>query len=544
MANDSISVLIIDDSPADRTYYKYLLERVGPSTYRFIEASTGEEGLEVCRTNPPDCILLDYHLPDLNGLEFLEGLGEHAWGVRIPVIMLTGHGNESVAVAALKQGAADYLVKGELDSHILSRTINHLLDRRKVEEALRQRDLEYRLVTDNVPALIASFDSQQRHRFVNKSYEEWFGEPREQIVGKHLAEVLGAETYAHIRSFIEQAVSGERVEFEALIPYSGGKRRWVQATYVPDVRGVGGEHGFYSLLKDIDQRKRAEQQLRQQTEELIQSNAELERFAYIASHDLQEPLRMVGSYVRLLERRYKDKLDADAKEFIYYAVDGAIRMQHLIEDLLRFSRIGSKPEPFTPTNCNEVLRYALENLKVRIEETGANVTYDPLPMVLGDPGQLTQVFQNLISNAMKFKTGETPHIHLWARRLGDQEGEFDRPGHAKHSDDSEVPSSDDNREPRSQGHEDSPQESTDDQDAVPRRWQFSVRDNGIGLDQKFADKIFMIFQRLHGPKEYSGTGIGLAVCKKIVERHGGRIWVESEPGKGCTFHFTIAGTTE
>lgn len=228
-----------------------------------------------------------------------------------------------------------------------------------------------------------------------------------------------------------------------------------------------------------------------QLQELARSNSDLQQFAYVASHDLQEPLRMVASYLQLLERRYKDKLDADANEFIQYAVDGAGRMQNLINDLLAYSRVGTQGKPFKLTDYSDVLRQALLQLKMSIEESGAVITHDdPLPHVMADDSQLTQVLQNLVSNAIKFQGEQVPHIHVGAKR---REGE----------------------------------------------WVFSVKDQGIGMDPQYKDRIFLIFQRLHNRTEYRGTGIGLAICKRIIERHGGRIWVESEQEKGSTFYFTI-----
>jgi PAS domain S-box-containing protein len=228
-----------------------------------------------------------------------------------------------------------------------------------------------------------------------------------------------------------------------------------------------------------------------QRQELVRSNSDLQQFAYVASHDLQEPLRMVASYLQLLERRYKDRLDADASEFIQYAVDGAGRMQTLINDLLAYSRVGTQGKPFKLTDYGEVLKQTLLQLKMSIEETGAVITHDdPLPEVMADESQLIQVLQNLVSNAIKFQSDQVPHIHVGAEHI---EGE----------------------------------------------WVFSVKDQGIGMDPQYKDRIFLIFQRLHNRTEYRGTGIGLAICKRIIERHGGRIWVESEPEKGSTFYFTI-----
>ncbi|MEH2432977.1 MAG: GAF domain-containing protein [Nostoc sp.] len=242
----------------------------------------------------------------------------------------------------------------------------------------------------------------------------------------------------------------------------------------------------------------------QQSHELARSNAELEQFAYVASHDLQEPLRMVTSYLQLLERRYKSQLDANADQFINYAVDGARRMQTLINDLLNYSRVSTRGQPFMSVNCSIVLEQAIANLEIAIADSKAIVTHDSLPEVMADATQLIQVFQNLIGNAIKFCRHQQPRIHI-----GVGKPDANPNGESLNV----IPSVDE--------------------------WLFWVRDNGIGLESQYAERIFIIFQRLHGRDKYPGTGIGLAICKKIIERHGGRIWVESKPGQGSTFYFTI-----
>jgi light-regulated signal transduction histidine kinase (bacteriophytochrome) len=247
------------------------------------------------------------------------------------------------------------------------------------------------------------------------------------------------------------------------------------------------------MIENITERKQAEERLTRMTQDLTRSNADLERFASVASHDLREPLRMVGSFVQLLAERYRGQLDADADDYIGFAVDGVQRMERLINDLLEYSRLNTRGEPFRPIDAEAVLAQTLWDLDLTIAEADAVVTHDPLPAVLADPVQLAQLFQNLISNALKFHGAEPPRVHV------------------SHS---PAPSS------------------------APC-WLFSVRDNGIGIDPKDHTRIFDIFQRLHTREEYPGTGIGLAVCQRIVERHGGRIWVESQVGQGTTFFFTL-----
>lgn len=330
-----LSILIVDDNPRDRALYRHLLAEADAAGFVITEAESGEGALARMTLEKPDCILLDYRLPDFDGVEFLAELTEKTDGNSAPVIMLTSYGSESVVIEAVRAGAADYLSKKGLSGSGLRRAIGNAVEKHR----LRQ----------------------------------------------------GVESYRRT---------------------------------------------------------------------LKRSNAELEQFAYVASHDLQEPLRMVTSYLQLLERRYQGRLDADAHEFIGYAVDGAKRMQALINDLLAYSRITTR-RPLVAVDCEAVL-------------------------------ELGQLFQNLISNALKFHGKKPPEVRIEA---------------AEH----------------------------------PSEWVFSVRDNGIGIEPQYAERVFVIFERLHGPGQYPGTGIGLAICKKIVTRHGGRIWVESQPGQGATFYFTLGG---
>ena len=252
----------------------------------------------------------------------------------------------------------------------------------------------------------------------------------------------------------------------------------------------GEIQGMVFVAQDITERKQTQEILERQTQELARSNSELEQFAWVASHDLQEPLRMVASYTQLLSKRYKGKLDADADDFIAFAVDGATRMRRLINALLELSRVGMRGKDFEATDCEAIYDRTLVNLQGLVEESGAVVTHDRLPTVMGDVTQLGQLFQNLIANAIKFRGDEQLTVHVGAEQ---------RNGH----------------------------------------WEFCVRDNGIGIDPEYAERIFVVFQALHGKGDRPGTGIGLSICKKIVELHGGRIWVKSQPDEGAAFYFTL-----
>jgi PAS domain S-box-containing protein len=298
------------------------------------------------------------------------------------------------------------------------------------------------------------------------------------------------------RADVERAASDARrtnepyaVQYRILRP-DGDERVIASRGKVVQRDAAGAPIRMTGVCWDVTEEKRAEERLRALLAELARSNRELEQFAYVASHDLQEPLRMVSSYTQLLEKRYRDKLDDDAREFIHYAVDGARRMQRLINDLLEFSRVSTRGKPLERVDANEVLGAVRANLAAAIDETQALVTNGELPVIAADATQLGQLLQNLIGNAIKFHGVAAPRVHVSAC---DGAGE----------------------------------------------WTFSVKDNGIGIEREYFERIFVIFQRLHAGQQYPGTGIGLAVCKRIVERHGGRIWVESEPGTGTTFFFSI-----
>jgi len=366
--------------------------------------------------------------------------------------------------------------------------------RKLTEAALRESEERFRSFAENAydGISIMDYDAKTRKRrliYCNDRYVEMSGYTREQIES--------VEDIAQLQ--VASGAQDERL-FEHLLE-EGLPSRGTGSWRRPDGRenifewtGVrfeaGDEVRVIGIDRDITDQRRTEAKLNSTLEELKRSNRELEQFAYVASHDLQEPLRSVTSFIQLLQRRYEGRLDSDADEFIGFVVGGARRMQQLINDLLTYSRVQTRGREFAPTDCNAVLEQTLVDLKAGLDESNAVVTHDPLPSVVVDEAQLGQLFLNLVGNAIKFRGQGPPRVHVSVEPKGNE-------------------------------------------------WVFSVRDNGIGIEPQYNERIFQIFQRLHTRSEYKGTGIGLAVCRKIVERHGGQIRVESEPGKGSTFFFAL-----
>ena len=366
------------------------------------------------------------------------------------------------------------------DGVLVSSAIRDISDRLRAEQ-------KFRALLEAAPDAMVIVDENGRIVLVNAQTERVFGYGREELLGKTV-EILVPERFrerhaTHRVGFSsEPKVRGMGAGLELFGRRKDGTEFPVEISLSP----IQTHEGVLvsSAIRDISDRQRVQ-------EDLARSNADLEQFAYLASHDLQEPLRMVSAYVQLLGEEYRGKLGTDADEYIHFATDGAKRMQDLIRDLLEYSRVGKKREPFELTDCEEALGVAVANLRRTIAESEASVTHDPLPQVMGARSELVQLFQNLIGNAIKFRGAEKPHVHIAAERR-------------------------------------------------QKQIVFSVRDNGIGIEPKHFERIFRMFQRLHGREEYPGTGVGLAICKKVVEHHGGRIWVESTPGAGSTFFFTMA----
>jgi PAS domain S-box-containing protein len=366
--------------------------------------------------------------------------------------------------------------------------------RGRAEETLRGMEGRYRGLLEAAPDAMVVVNQGGEIVLLNVQAEKQFGYRRDELVGQKVKNIIP-------EGFAERLIAdGTRSASEALaqqigagIELSGRRKDGSEFPIEIMLSPLESADGIVvtAAIRDITVRNKADLQLVQKVEELNRSNEELQQFTYVASHDLQEPLRMVASYTQLLASQYKGKLDANADEFIDFAVDGCNRMQALIQDLLAYSRSGMDGKVLQKRSSENALNNALKNLSVTIEESGAVVTHDALPVITTDDTQLTQVFQNLVGNAIKYHGTEVPAVHISAARKGLEE------------------------------------------------WTFSVRDNGLGIEAQYFERIFILFQRLHGRTEFKGTGIGLAICKKIVEGLGGRIWVESQLGKGSTFYFAL-----
>ena len=364
-ARESPLILLVDDNPDDRETYMRALKKIGEVSYRYAEVAGGESMLSYLAGANPDCVLLDYSLPGRNGLELLSKvIADYPF---LPIVMMTGQGNENIAVQAIKAGAQHYLVKSDVTPDLLHETI---------AAAIKHRALEY-------------------------------------------------------------------------------------------------ERGLL-------------------IEKLTASNTELERFAYVASHDLQEPIRMVASFSQILSQEYSQCLDDNGRQYLDIVRQSSVRMRGMIEDLLTYARIGNAVTETKPFDGEAVLAAALDNLRELIKERGAEITSDPMPALCGNPVQVSRLWQNLLANAIKYQAeGAVPRIHVGVREGNDA-------------------------------------------------WHLSVHDNGIGIEPRFIEQIFQPFRRLHVWDSIQGTGLGLSICRRIVENHGGKIWAESVPGKGTTFHFTLS----
>lgn len=607
---ETVEILLFEDNPGDTGLIEFMLEESTDFSYELKNVETLNEGLELLKYHSFDVILLDLGLPDSDGIETFIEVNRKCH--ETPIIILTGLTDERTGINAVKMGAQDYLVKGQVESKLLERSIKYSIERKKAEEKIQ---IFANIVESSDDAIITkSFDGTILSW--NNGAERIYGYSADEITGKSIS-ILESDIFkGETKRLIEKIKEGERIRhYETLrlrkdnslinvsitlspvfdtsgelvaistiarditerkraeeelklanmynrslieasldplvtigpdgkindVNYStesitGYTRDELIGTdfsdyftepekarevyqqvfqdekvfnYALEIKHLRGYVtpvlynasvyrdeseeviGVFAAARDITERKQAEEKLKEIIEELERSNYELQQFAYITSHDLQEPLRTIASYTQLIERRYRNKLDDDADEFIDFIVEAAVRMKDMIQGLLYYSRVGTKGGELKSTNTEELLGIVLYNLNAAIKENNVTVTHDKLPVVVADESQLIQLFQNLISNAIKFKKDDKcPIIHISA-----YEGE--------------------------------------------NEYIFSVADNGIGIEPQYFNRIFEVFKRLHTSVEYEGTGIGLSISKRIIERHGGRMWVESESGNGSTFYFTI-----
>jgi signal transduction histidine kinase len=509
------TILIVDDDQVNRQLLSTLLRYEGHVT---VEAADGAQALDAVRTHRPALVISDLVMPTMDGYEFVRQMRDDRTVGATPVIFYTANYFEREARGlATACGVLHVLTKPTEPERILA-TVREALDgtdhsaHRQLDDT-RNFDLEHvRLMTDKLSAKVSELEATRlrlmavvdviqqlaRERDAVALFQRFTMSARKVIAAKRVTIALADD--------LVPASDAVPRPFELAVSLASATTNYGTVTFHDNLGGSFTDEdtaiaaslvaslavAYENILRLQSLERHAavlEERVAARTVELQRSNEDLEQFAYVASHDLQEPLRMVASFTQLLAKRYRGRLDPDADEFIGYVVEGATRMQALIHDLLAYSRIGASATTTTAAIDADVDR-AIDSLSVAIAESGAAITRDPLPAIASDHRQLTQLFQNLIGNAIKFRSDRPPAIHIGA--VSDQQ-----------------------------------------------EWRFFVRDNGIGIDPQFANRIFVIFSRLHSRADYPGTGIGLAICKRIVSRLGGRIWVDSATGSGATFWFTV-----
>lgn len=506
-------ILLVEDNRADAELIRELLSECAQRSFSIRHAGSLASALAALDNEGADLVLLDPGLPDSQGTETVRAVRAAAQDP--PIVVLTGLDDEDVGIGMLQAGAQDYLAKGWMDSAVLIRSIRYAVERKRIEAELVRKNAELNAANEALAA--RKEELREREERLRRAQEiahlgsweladgrlSWsdevyriFGIAPQEFAATHEASLESVhpddrtQAEAAFRDSVREGGAGYEAEYRIVRRSDGAVRHvYERCTHLRD--GAGRILRSEGIVQDITERKEHEDALLDLARKLQRSNEDLERFAYAVSHDLQEPLRTVSSFAQLLERRYGEQLEPEAREFIGFMTDGTARMSAMITDLLEYSRVSSRAQPFETVDLGEAIEVALENLAVRIEERGGRVLCDPMPTVIADRAQMVRLAQNLLSNAIKFcPAGRAPVVKIGAARAGGD-------------------------------------------------WLIRFEDNGIGIDAEYCDRIFEVFQRLHDRSQYPGTGIGLAICRRIVERHGGRIWVEPAAGPGSAFCFTL-----
>jgi PAS domain S-box-containing protein len=503
-------ILVVDDRPANLLAMRTVLARAHA---QLIEAGNGNDALALCLDHEFALILLDVDMPGMDGYELAELLRGEPRTAQVPLIFVTASYSDELhrrrgygvgAVEYIQKPVDDFILRSKvgvfLDLYLTRKGLEAELARSEAtaaslmdsETRLRASEQKFRNLVENIADMIWETDSAGRFTYVSPRSQDLLGIAPEALLGQPLGSLCQPEESWRINV----ALLGGNHRLELTLLTAAGNRIHTECSVVPVQDAAGTLTGHRGITRNVSARKRVQTELARKTAELERSNSDLEQFAYVASHDLREPLRMVNSFLGLLERRIADKLDDESREFIDFAKEGAKRMDHLILDLLEYSRIGRNALPDQPVSLAHALDTALTNLTITIAESGAEVaTPAEMPSLCVDDVEFVRLFQNLIANAIKYHHPDRPpRIKVSAQRT--EEG-----------------------------------------------WEFAVSDNGLGIEPQYFDRIFQIFQRLHTRGEADGTGIGLAVCKRVVNRYRGRIWVESQPGEGSCFCFTIPDAT-
>jgi|GEM_PF-2742718 len=492
MASEAVKILLVEDEDAHAEAVTRAFQQDDRGC-NLTWASSIQEASARVSESVPDLVIADWLLPDGKGTDLLSSDND-----LFPLVLMTSHGNEQVAVDAIKAGAVDYVVKSPATfadmphiARVALREWRLVREKRSVEKALQESEQRFRCLTENsLTGIFVHSSLDDKYIYVNPRFAEIHGYTVAEMTGASPWQYIHPDDLAAVRDTASRRLRGEDVphlnEFRILT--RTGDVRWVRAfVHYMEHHGYPARTGN---IIDITDQRMAEQELNESLHKLKWLNDDLQQFVYVSSHDLKEPLRTIVNCVQLLEKKCKPDLGKDADRLIDFLVESSTRMISLIDDLLAYSRVGTRAKPLQPVDSETVLKSTITRLRTTVEENKALITHDPLPTVSADPTQLGLLFQNLILNGIKFHRDVVPSIHVSSRKQGDN-------------------------------------------------WLFSVQDNGIGIEPEYFERIFVLFQRLHQRSEYPGTGIGLAIAKKIVTRHGGSIWAESEPGVGSTFYFTI-----